>query len=77
MCSTDIAKMLEDFLKRRDPTGGRVSGAFYELFKRAQKPIKVVERESATLDGVDHLGLAWYVDPECKFLLEMDAVLSG
>jgi hypothetical protein len=56
---TDMAKMASEFIAKRDPTGGRVSGAFYDLFKRAAGPIKIVDRESATFgDVVDNLGLA-------------------
>lgn len=58
---TDIAKMAADFIKKREPAviAGRLSGAFYDLFKRASGPLKIVERESATFgDVVDNLGLA-------------------
>jgi hypothetical protein len=58
---TDIAKMASEFIAKREPTmaAGRLSAAFYDLFKQAQGPIKIVERESATFgDVVDNLGLA-------------------
>jgi hypothetical protein len=58
---TDIAKMVSEFIAKRDPTiaAGRISEAFYDLFKRATGPIKIVDRESATFgDVVENLGLA-------------------
>jgi hypothetical protein len=60
--TVDVAKMGADFIKKNTPgsISGAASGSFYSLFKRANRPIKVVERDSATFGdiGVPNLGLS-------------------
>ena len=55
---TDVAKMAAEFVKKR--AGGGLSTAFYELMRRAQGPLRIVDPESATFGNtIDNIGLAY------------------